>query len=124
MPAASVVQMSEYQYYEFRSIDRPLSARQMDELRKVSSRARITPGGFVNDYNYGDFRGDPDKLIDKYFDAFLHLANWGTRWLMLRASGWVTRHARTPASEAKGHAGRLQRGHQMIDWGPAGPRRE
>jgi len=84
MLAESEVQMSEYQYYEFRSIDRPLSARQMEELRKISSRAQITPSSFVNVYNYGDFRGDPDKLIDKYFDAFLYLANWGTRWLMLR----------------------------------------
>ncbi len=76
--------MSEYQYYEFRSIDRPLSARQLDELRRISSRAQITPTSFVNVYHFGDFRGDPDKLIDKYFDAFLYLANWGTRWLMMR----------------------------------------
>ncbi len=76
--------MSEYQYYEFQSVDRPLTAKQMDELRRYSSRAQITPSSFVNVYNFGDFRGDPDKLIDKYFDAFLYLANWGTRWLMLR----------------------------------------
>ncbi len=76
--------MSEYQYYEFQSVDRSLSSKQMDELRRYSSRAQITPSSFVNVYNFGDFRGDPDKLIDKYFDAFLYLANWGTRWLMLR----------------------------------------
>ena len=76
--------MSEYQYYELRCDDRPLSAKQMEQLRKISSRAQITPSSFVNVYNYGDFRGDPDKLIDKYFDAFLYLANWGTRWLMVR----------------------------------------
>ena len=75
--------MSEYQYYELRCDDRPLSAKQMEQLRKISSRAQITPSSFVNVYNYGDFRGDPNKLIDKYFDAFLYLANWGTRWLML-----------------------------------------
>ena len=27
---------------------------------------------------------DEARLIDKYFDAFLYLANWGTRWLMFR----------------------------------------
>jgi hypothetical protein len=47
----------------------------MDELRRYSSRAQITPSSFVNVYNYGDFRGDPDELIEKYFDAFLYLAN-------------------------------------------------
>lgn len=76
--------MSEYQYYEFQAVDQPLIAKQIGELRRLSSRADITPRSFVNVYNYGDFRGDPDKLMDKYFDAFLYLANWGTHWLMLR----------------------------------------
>ena len=76
--------MSEYQYYEFQAVDRPLSDKQMAELRRYSSRAQITPSSFVNVYNYGDFRGDPVKLVEKYFDAFLYLANWGTRWFMLR----------------------------------------
>ncbi|MGD9065342.1 MAG: hypothetical protein PVI42_14550, partial [Desulfobacterales bacterium] len=44
----------------------------------------ITPTSFVNEYNYGDFKGNPLKLVEKYFDAFLYVANWGTRWLMLR----------------------------------------
>ena len=76
--------MSEYQYYEFQAVDQPLTSKQMEELRRYSSRAQITPSSFVNVYNYGDFRGDPDKLVEKYFDAFLYLANWGTRWFMLR----------------------------------------
>ena len=78
--------MSEYQYYEFQAVDRPLTERQMDELRRYSSRAQITSRSFINVYNYGDFGGSPDKLVEKYFDAFLYLANWGTRWLILRVS--------------------------------------
>jgi hypothetical protein len=76
--------MSEYQYYEFRAIDRPLDDRQMEKLRAVSSRAEITPTSFVNEYNWGDFKGDPDEWMGKYFDAFLYGANWGTRRFMLR----------------------------------------
>ncbi len=34
--------MSEYQYYEFRAIDRPLSKRELTELGGLSSRAQIT----------------------------------------------------------------------------------
>jgi hypothetical protein len=34
--------------------------------------------------DYGDFRGSPGELMERYFDAFLYLANWGTRWLMFR----------------------------------------
>lgn len=76
--------MSEYQYYEFQAVDRPLTQEQMAKLRRYSSRAQITPSSFVNVYNWGDFRGDPRKWIEEYFDAFLYLANWGTRWFMLR----------------------------------------
>ncbi len=76
--------MSEYQYYEFRAVDRPLGEREMRELRELSTRAEITPTGFVNTYNWGDFRGDPYELMEKYFDAFVYVANWGTHRLMLR----------------------------------------
>ena len=76
--------MSEYQYYEFQTVDRPLAQDQMGDLRAYSSRAQITPSRFVNEYNWGDFKGDPHQWIEKYFDAFLYLANWGSRWFMLR----------------------------------------
>jgi hypothetical protein len=45
---------------------------------------RITATSFVNEYHWGDFRGNPDALMERYFDAFLYLANWGTRRLMIR----------------------------------------
>jgi hypothetical protein len=76
--------VSEYQYYEFLAVDRPLDERQLGELRALSTRARITPTSLVNTYHWGDFRGDPRKLMERYFDAFLYLANWSTHQLMLR----------------------------------------
>ena len=76
--------MSEYQYYEFQAIDKPLTEQDMQALRELSTRAQITPTHFVNTYNWGNFRGDPDVLMKKYFDAFLYLANWGTHQFMLR----------------------------------------
>lgn len=76
--------MSEYQYYEFLAVDRPLDEHQLGELRALSIRALITPTSLVNTYHWGDFRGDPRKLMERYFDAFLYLANWGTHRLMLR----------------------------------------
>ncbi len=84
LPALGQVRVSEYQYYEFLALDKPLTDKQRAELRKLSSRAEITVTRFVNEYNYGDFRGSPEKLMERYFDAFLHLANWGTRRLMFR----------------------------------------
>jgi hypothetical protein len=76
--------MSEYQYYEFQAIDRPLTDREMSTLRNHSSRATITSTRFVNRYSYGSFKGNASEWMDKYFDAFLYLANWGTHELMLR----------------------------------------
>lgn len=76
--------MSEYQYYEFTAVDRPLTAREQGELRALSTRADITATSFVNSYQWGDFRGDPRALMERYFDAHLYLANWGSRRLMLR----------------------------------------
>ncbi|BEL09328.1 hypothetical protein Q0Z83_075190 [Actinoplanes sichuanensis] len=76
--------VSEYQYYEFMALDQALTAKQQGELRAVSSRGRITSSGFVNDYQWGDLKADPAKWMERYFDAHLYLANWGTRRIMLR----------------------------------------
>jgi hypothetical protein len=76
--------MSEYQYYEFRAVDRPLGTAQLKRLRDLSTRAAISPTSFVNTYQWGDFKGDPDRLMEQMFDAFLYFANWGTRRFILR----------------------------------------
>ncbi len=76
--------MSEYQYYEFQAIDRPLGDTEQEALRALSSRARITARRFTNHYEWGDFKGDPTKLMERYFDLHLYLANWGGRRLMIR----------------------------------------
>ncbi len=76
--------MSEYQYYEFIAIDKPLTTQQMAELRSVSSRADITATSFVNEYNWGSFKGDPADWIRRYFDAFVYTANWCSCEFMLR----------------------------------------
>ncbi|MBT5926812.1 MAG: hypothetical protein HOH33_09350 [Verrucomicrobia bacterium] len=76
--------MSTYQYYEFQAIDGRLTDHDMEDLRDYSSRARITSASFSNEYHYGSFKGDEDEWMDKYFDAFLYVANWGTRILKIR----------------------------------------
>jgi hypothetical protein len=45
--------MSEYQYYEFRAVERPLSHAEREELRVLSTRARISERSFVNHYEWG-----------------------------------------------------------------------
>ena len=68
--------MSEYQYYEFRAVDRLLTDRQMRELRAISTRAAISRTSFSNYYTYGDLKANPRDLPVKYFDASLYFANW------------------------------------------------
>src|SRR5258707_13466687 len=79
--------MSEYQYYEFLALDRPLTAKQRAELRSISSRAEITATRVTNEYQWGDLKGDPLQMVKGYFDAFLYLANWGTRQARFRLPG-------------------------------------
>lgn len=76
--------MSEYQFYEFQAVERPLSREARAELRSISSRAEITATSLINEYHWGDFKGDPEELVKKHFDAFLYHANWGTRRFLFR----------------------------------------
>jgi hypothetical protein len=76
--------MSEYQYYDFLTIDRPLNPSEMAALRSLSTRAEITSTRFQNEYNWGDLKGSPGTLVEKYFDAHVYFADWGTYRLMLR----------------------------------------
>lgn len=76
--------MSEYQYYEFLAIDRPLTAKEMTALRTISSRARITPSSFTNHYQWGDFKGNPRRMMKLYFDAHVYVTNWMTALFMVR----------------------------------------
>ena len=76
--------MSEYQYYEFQAIDRPLGEADREALRALSTRARITATSFTNSYEWGAFKGDPARLMERWFDLHLYLANWGARRFMIR----------------------------------------
>lgn len=72
------------QIYEFVAVDRPLSEREMAELRGVSTRAEITATRFRNEYDWGDLRADPRELLIGYFDVHLYAASWGERRFMVR----------------------------------------
>ena len=77
--------MSEYQYYEWQTIDRPLTAREQAEVDGLSSHMdTVTSTQAVVTYSWGDFKHDPKKVLLKYFDAFLYDSNFGARFLMFR----------------------------------------
>jgi hypothetical protein len=109
--------MSEYQYYEFAAIDRPLTRAEMAKLRAISTRAEITPAGFVNHYEWGDLKADPADWMRRYFDAFVYTANWCSCRLSLRVplatfrkgelEPFTTRYAMTI---------KATRTHWIVDW--------
>jgi hypothetical protein len=76
--------MSEYQFYEFQTVDHRLTAEEMDYVRSLSSRVEPTATQAVFVYNYGSFRAQPGQVLEKCFDAMLYMANWGSKRLMFR----------------------------------------
>jgi len=89
--------MSEYQYYEWQTIDRPLSAKEQAEVDELSSHIDVTSTRAVVTYNWGDFKHDPKQVLARYFDAFLYLANWGSKRFILRLpKGLVNRERVAP----------------------------
>ncbi len=76
--------MSSYEYYEFRTLDRTLSRKEMQDLEQHSSRAEITPRSFSVTYNYSSFRGDPTAILAKHFDCYLYVSSWCYRELGIR----------------------------------------
>ena len=76
--------MSEYQYYEFQALDRILTKTEQSYIECLSSRVELSPTKAAFTYSYGDFRGNPQDLLEKCFDVMLYMANWGTRQLLFR----------------------------------------
>ena len=76
--------MDEYQYYEFQAIDQPLDDADRRALRKLSARARITRRSLTVHYDWGDFKGDPNELMRRWFDLHVCVGYGSGRRLMIR----------------------------------------
>jgi hypothetical protein len=76
--------MSGYQSYEFQAIDRPLTPEEQKYVHSLSSRVKVTATNAQFVYNYGDFRGDPEALVDRCFDLYVHVSSYGVRQLIIR----------------------------------------
>src|SRR5437660_2691919 len=76
--------MSEYQRYEFMTVDRPLTSTQLDAVNSLSSHIEASSTHELIEYNWGSFKHDPIKVRHGFFDGFLYWANWGSPELALR----------------------------------------
>ena len=76
--------MSEYQRYEFMTIDRPLTRAQLDAVNDLSSHIEATSTQAFIEYHHGDFKHNPIGVLREFFDGLLYWANWGIPQLALR----------------------------------------
>ncbi|MEI6645790.1 MAG: hypothetical protein WCP12_07105 [bacterium] len=89
--------MSEYQYYEWQTVDRLLTEAEQATVCKLSSHIEVSSSRAVVTYSYGDFKHDPRTVLARFFDAHLYLANWGSRRLLFRFPvGLVSRDTISP----------------------------
>ena len=76
--------MSEYQRYEFMTIDRPLTRAQLDAVNALSSHIEASSTHALIEYHWSGFKHDPIKVLHEFFDGFLYWANWGSPQLAFR----------------------------------------
>jgi len=76
--------VSEYQRYEFMTVDRPLTKTELDAVNRLSSHIEATSTQAIIEYHWGDFKHNPIKVLRNYFDGFLYWANWGSPQLAFR----------------------------------------
>lgn len=76
--------MSEYQFYEFRAIDKPLSKEDKAQIGSWSKRTNPSNTGAIFTYSYGDFPKDVIAVMEKYFDAMFYIANYGITRLIFK----------------------------------------
>jgi hypothetical protein len=76
--------MSEYQRYEFMTIDRPLTRAQLDAVNDLSSHIEASSTHALIEYHWGDFKYNPINVLYEFFDGFLYWANWGSPQLAFR----------------------------------------
>jgi hypothetical protein len=76
--------VSEYQYYEWQTIDRVLTAAEQAAVGRLSSHIDVTSTRAWVEYHWSGFKHDPKQVLAHYFDAFLYYANWGCQRLAFR----------------------------------------
>ena len=76
--------MSEYQYYEWQTVDRLLTEEEQEAVGRLSSHIEVSSSRAVVTYSWGDFKHDARQVLTRFFDAHLYMANWGSRRLMFR----------------------------------------
>jgi hypothetical protein len=76
--------MSEYQFYQFKTVNRSLSKTAQADVDTWSSRGDVSSTTATFTYSYSSFRQNPEKCLLQYFDMYLYFASYGTRQIMFK----------------------------------------
>lgn len=76
--------MSEYQHYEFHVVGRKLSRKEQSDAEALSSHITVSSSAAWVDYEWGDFKHDPIKVLERTFDLFVYDSNWGSQQIAFR----------------------------------------
>lgn len=76
--------MSEYQAYYFARAERPLSGSELEAVEALSSHITVNAHSAFVDYHYGDFKHDPQQVLEERFDVLVYYANWGAQIVAFR----------------------------------------
>ena len=60
--------MSEFQYYEWQTVDRVLTHEEQAEVESLSSHIEVSSSRAVVTYHWSDFRHNPKRVLLAYFD--------------------------------------------------------
>lgn len=108
--------MSEYQYYEWQTCDRPLTESEQRAVNLLSSHIHVTATRAVVTYDWGNFKHDPADVLTRYFDAHIYAANWGSRRLMMRfPQGALDEKAIDPYCDGEHISLTHSSGYQILD---------
>lgn len=84
--------MSKYQYYEWQTLERPLTAAEQSAVNGLSIQIDVTASQAIVTYNWGDFKHDPIHVLAKYVDAHLYMCSSEHQCLrgrVLRGRVWL-----------------------------------
>ena len=76
--------MSGFEAYKFKTIDRPLTKDEREEVSSWSSRSLVSSTSATFTYSYGSFPRNEEFVLESYFDAFMYFSSYGMHRLMFK----------------------------------------
>ena len=61
-----------------------MRAAMMPAMPQRSNNRTITASGFINEYHWGNLKGEPLDWLERFFDAHVYSSSWGNCRLLLR----------------------------------------